>query len=266
MHDFEYLRPASLDEARAAWSAADDPVWLAGGQSLLPTLKLRLARPSLLIDLAGLPGLAGVDRTGRGIEIGALARHADVAAASAVIGTIPALARLAGGIGDPQVRNMGTLGGSLAHADPAADYPAAVLGLAATIHTDRRTIAADDYFTGLFETALEPGEVVTRVVFPVPIAAGYARFANPASRFALVGVFVAQFESGVRVAVTGAGPAAFRPAELEDRLGADFRSQALSGLEVAADTLNTDLHATAAYRAALVMAMARRAVESALAP
>ena len=233
---------------------------MAGGMTLLPTLKQRLAQPSDVIDLAGVPDMAGVRRDGDAVVIKALTTHAAVAASAAVADAIPALAQLAGRIGDPQVRNRGTLGGSIANADPAADYPAAVLGLGATVRTTARAIAGDDFFTAMFETALEDGELITEVAFPVPEAACYMKFPNPASRYAIVGVMVARTAGGVRVAVTGAGPSAFRATALEQALDANFSAQALDGVAVPADDLNADIHAGADYRAHLVSVMAKRAV------
>ena len=205
MYEFNYHRPGTLESAAAALAAAEDGQVLAGGQTLIPTLKQRLASPSDVVDLGSIAGLDGVRREGDAIVIGAMTRHADVASSAEVGSAIPALAALADGIGDPQVRNSGTIGGSIANADPAADYPAAVVGLGAEVRTDRRSIAGDDFFTGLFETALSEGEIIVSVRFPIPRRAAYAKFPNPASRYAIVGVMVAETGSGVRVAVTGAG-------------------------------------------------------------
>ncbi len=260
MYDFTYHRAASLDQAKAAFESAEDARYMAGGMTLLPTLKQRLAQPSDVIDLAGVPDMAGVRRDGDAVVIKALTTHAAVAASAAVADAIPALAQLAGRIGDPQVRNRGTLGGSIANADPAADYPAAVLGLGATVRTTARAIAGDDFFTAMFETALEDGELITEVAFPVPEAACYMKFPNPASRYAIVGVMVARTAGGVRVAVTGAAPRAFRATALEQALDANFSAQALDGVAVPADDLNADIHAGADYRAHLVSVMAKRAV------
>ena len=263
MYDFAYRRPTSLDEALAALAETEEAQPLAGGQTLIPTLKQRLAQPGVLVDLGGIGDLRGIRTLGDRIEIGAMTRHAEVAASVDLRKAIPALATLAGLIGDRQVRNQGTLGGSLANADPAADYPAAVLGLGATIHTSRHEIAADAFFTGLFETALEPGEIITKVGFPLPERAGYAKFPNPASRYAVVGVFVADLGKGVRVAVTGAGPRVFRVGPMERALSAKFSPEALAGITVPADGLNSDIHASAEYRAHLIGVMARRAVAAA---
>jgi aerobic carbon-monoxide dehydrogenase medium subunit len=263
MYAFEYHRPQSLSGA-VADLANPDAKALAGGMTLLPTMKQRLASPTALIDLKSVPDLANIVREGDNLLIGAMTRHAEVARSNAVQAAIPALASLAGGIGDPHVRNMGTIGGSLANNDPSADYPAAALALGATIVTNKRRIPAQDYFTGLFETALEAGELITQVSFPIPQRAAYVKFPNPASRYALVGVFVARTAGGVRVAVTGAGQnGVFRLNEFETRLAANFSPEALNGVSVPADGLNSDLHADADYRAHLIGVMARRAVAAA---
>ena len=264
MYEFNYHRPGTLEAAAAVLAAAEDGRVLAGGQTLIPTLKQRLAGPSDVVDLGGVAGLDGVRREGDAIVVGAMTRHADVASSSEAQGAIPALAALADGIGDPQVRNAGTIGGSVANADPAADYPAAVVGLGAEVTTDRRTIAGDDFFTGLFETALEEGEIVVSVRFPIPRRAAYVKFPNPASRYAIVGVMVAETGSGaVRVVVTGAGDRVFRVGEMETALAGSFRAEAIGGVSVPSDGLNEDLHASAEYRAHLVGVMARRAVAAA---
>ncbi len=260
MYDFEYRRPASVGEAIATATQQNDFKLLAGGMSLLPALKQRLARHAGLVDLNAIAALKKIGRDGQNIVIGAMTAHAVVATSSLVASTIPALAMLAGGIGDPLVRNRGTLGGSIANADPAADYPSAVLGLDATVITNQRSIAATDFFTGLFETALRPGEIITAVRFPLPLAAGYAKFRQPASRFALVGVFVARTAAGVRVAVTGARPSVFRWSEAEAALSAKFDAAALDTVALAAAGMNADLHASAEYRAHCVRVMAKRAV------
>lgn len=264
MYEFEYRRPTSLEDAISQLGAADDGKLLAGGQTLLAAMKLRLAAPSDLIDLGGVAELKGICRDGDNLVVGAMTTHATVASSAEVIATIPALAQLAGSIGDRMVRNMGTIGGSVANNDPAADYPAAVLGLGATVVTNSRSIAADDFFTGMYETALEPGEIITAISFPVPKRAGYAKFPNPASRYALVGVFVSESAAGVRVAVTGAAPSVFRVPAMEKALAGAFRPESLAGTSVPADDLNTDMHAGAEYRAHLVGVMAKRAVEQAL--
>lgn len=263
MQAFAYSRPGSLAEALDALAADDEALALAGGMTLLPTMKMRLAAPTQLVDLNGLEELRGVRDADGGIEIGALTTHGDVADASLVRERLPALAALAGRIGDPQVRNRGTLGGSIANNDPAADYPAALLALGATVVTNRREIAADDFILDMFETALEPGELVTAVRFPVPRRAGWAKFANPASRYAIVGVMVAEFDAGPRLAVTGAAGCAFRHGGFEQALAADFAPGALDGQRVDHDEFNEDLHASAAYRGHLVGVMARRAVAAA---
>lgn len=263
MYAFEYARPETLKDAAAALRKNGEARFLAGGQSLVQALRLRLANPPLLVDLAAIPELGGIRVGNNVVSIGAMTRHADVAASREVQRAIPALARLAGGIGDRQVRNLGTLGGSLANADPGADYPAAVLGLGANIVTNKREIAADKFFLGLFETALRPGEIIVQVDFPQPLRAGYAKFRNPASRFALVGVFVADTTTGVRVAVTGAGTHAFRVKRMEKVLAKDFSPAAIEKVVLPSDGLNTDLHAAADYRAHLVTVMAQRAVASA---
>jgi carbon-monoxide dehydrogenase medium subunit len=265
MYGFEYHRPGTLADAAALLGKLGDGKPLAGGQTLIATMKQRLAQPSDLVDLGGIAELRGIKVEGDTISIGALTRHAEVAASAEVKQRIPALARLASTIGDRQVRAMGTMGGSVANNDPAADYPAGVLGLDGTVVTNKRRIASADFFTGMYETALQPGELITSISFPVPKRAGYAKFPNPASRFALVGVFVSQAANGsVRVAVTGAGPGVFRVAEMEKALTADFSPDAIAGVKVAASGLNTDLHADAEYRAHLIGVMARRAVASAL--
>jgi carbon-monoxide dehydrogenase medium subunit len=265
MHAFEYHRPGSTKEALALGSKKEEARYLAGGQSLVQAMKLRLSSPSDLIDLGSVKELVGIKASGSAVEIGAMTRHADVAGSKDVQKAIPGLAALAGIIGDRQVRHMGTIGGSLANNDPAADYPAAVLGLGATITTNKRKIEADKFFKGLYETALEPGELITSVSFPVPKRSAYMKFKNPASRFAIVGVYVADFGGGkVRVGVTGAGPSAFRQADMEKALGAKFAPDAVANIKVKPDGLNNDLHASPEYRAHLVTVMAKRAVEAAL--
>ncbi len=263
MYDFTYKKVGSIDDAVAAHGAADEARYMSGGMTLLPTLKLRLDKPSDVIDLAAIDGLAGITVDGGGVTIGGMTRHAAVNASKEVQEAIPALAKLAGGIGDPQVRNRGTIGGSIANNDPAADYPAAVIGLGATVKTNKREIAGDDFFTNLFETALEPGEIVTSVSFPVPEKAAYMKFPNPASRYAIVGVFVSQGSQGIRVAVTGAGACVFRVAEMEQALAANFSADAVAGISIPDGDLNSDIHASAEYRAHLVTIMAKRAVAEA---
>jgi carbon-monoxide dehydrogenase medium subunit len=263
MYPFEYVRAATVQAATS--EAGTETNYLAGGMTLLPSMKLRLARPEKLIDLAALPELSGIRVERDRIEIGAMTRHADVAASAEVRRALPALAILAGGIGDPLVRNRGTLGGSLANNDPAADYPAAVLGLGATIVTDKREIGAEQFFTGLFSTALARGELIVRVHLPIPKRAGYVKFPNPASRYAMVGVFVADTPSGVRVAITGAGPCVFRVTAFEAALAKNFAVSALDGLTIPSQGLNQDIHGSAEYRASLVSTIAKRAVAAALA-
>ncbi|MFY8092387.1 MAG: FAD binding domain-containing protein [Niveispirillum sp.] len=260
MYGFDYHRPAALSDVVTLLIADEDAKVLAGGQTLIPTLKQRLAMPTSLVDLSAVPGLREIVAEGDGVRIGAMATHAAVAGSACVRGILPGLADLASHIGDAQVRNRGTIGGSIANADPAADYPAALVALDAVIRTDRRDIAAGDFFTGLFETALQPGEVVTSIFFPAASHARYAKFPNPASRYAMAGVFVARQGDSVRVAVTGAGPCVFRWDAAEAALTAAFRAEALDGLVLDADGLNTDMHADAAYRAHIVAVLARRAI------
>jgi carbon-monoxide dehydrogenase medium subunit len=265
MYAFEYHRPSSSKEALDLAAKKSEGKFLAGGQSLVQAMKLRLSSPSDLIDLNAVGELKNLKVDGSTVAVGAMVRHAEVAGSSAVQKAIPALAELAGMIGDRQVRHMGTIGGSLANSDPAADYPAAVLGLGATITTNKRKIEADKFFKGLYETALEPGELITQVSFPAPKRAAYMKFKNPASRFALVGVFVADFGGGnVRVAVTGAGACAFRQGDMEKALAAKFAPESVANIKVKPDGLNNDLHASPEYRAHLITVMAKRAVEAAL--
>jgi aerobic carbon-monoxide dehydrogenase medium subunit len=263
MYDFAYQKPGNLPDAVKLLAADADAKALAGGMTLIPVLKQRLNKPSMLVDLAGL-GLSGVSVAGGKVKIGAMTTHAAVANSAQVQQAIPALAKLAGGIGDDQVRHRGTIGGSLANNDPTACYPTAALALGATIHTTKRAIAADDFFQGMFTTALEPGELITAVEFPVPEKAAYTKFPNPASRYAIVGVFVAKAPAGVRVAVTGAGQnGVFRHKAMEEALGKSFSATAIAGVATPADGLNGDIHASAEYRAHLVGVMARRAVAAA---
>jgi carbon-monoxide dehydrogenase medium subunit len=261
MYQTTYHRASSVDEAVKLLSQADDAKFVSGGQTLIPTMKQRLAAPSDLIDLRHIPDLKGVSVSGTVVRIGAGTLHAEVAGNEALKAVCPALCKLASHIGDPHVRHMGTLGGSIANNDPAADYPAAMLALKATIHTSKRDITADDFFVGLFETALEEDEIVTAVSFTAPAKAGYSKFANPASRYAMTGVFVAQHADGVRVAVTGAGEdGVFRANELEAKLDASFSETALEGISLPADGLISDIHASPDYRANLIVVMAKRAV------
>ena len=263
MYNFNYHQAKSVDEASKLATSTEEGKVMAGGMTLIPTLKQRLAKPSDVVDLNGIKDLAGIKVDGSGVTVGGMTRHFDVASSADVKKAIPALAHLAGHIGDPAVRNRGTMGGSVANNDPAADYPAAVLGLNATVTTNSRTIKADDFFKGLFETALEDGELVTGITFPKADKAGYMKFPNPASRYAMVGVFVAKTGNNVRVAVTGAGPCVFRVKAMEDALAKNFSSDAIKDIKVPADGLNSDIHGSAEYRAHLVTVMARRAVDQA---
>ncbi len=264
MYAFNYVRPASVAEAVAALGTGDEARALAGGQTFIPTMKQRLAMPTKVVDLAGVAGLKGVKREGNALVIGAMTTHYEVSTSAEVKGAIPALAKLAGGIGDPQVRHVGTIGGSVANNDPAADYPAAVLGLNATIITNKREIAADSWFKGLFMTDLQPGEIITAVRFPIPKKAGYAKFEQRASRYCLVAVMTVDTGAGVRVAVTGSGSdGVFRAASLEKALSANFSTAGLQGATVPAAGLMSDMHGSADYRAALIPVMAERAVASA---
>lgn len=269
MNSFDYMRPTSISDAARALSAGNASA-IAGGHTLIPTLKQRLAKPKTIVDLSGIPELKSIRREASAIVVGATVTHAEVAANADVKGAIPALAALAGGIGDPQVRHRGTIGGSLANNDPAADYPAAVLALGATVVTNRRQIEADKYFVGLFTTALHPGEIITAIRFPIPERAGYARFEQRASRYCLVGVFVAfgrgsMFSSaGVRLAVTGAGAnGVFRVPAMEQALKTSFTADAIRNINVPAANLMSDMHGSADYRSALINVMAERAISAA---
>jgi carbon-monoxide dehydrogenase medium subunit len=261
MYAFEYQRAKSVADAASALAKSGGKA-LAGGQSLVGAMKLRLANPGTIVDLSGIAELKGIKKDGDAIVIGALTTHAEVASSPVVKQAIPALAALADAIGDRQVRNRGTIGGSLANNDPAADYPAAVLGLGATIHTNKRKIAADDFFKGMYETALAADEIITTVSFPMPKKAAYVKFPQPASRFALVGVFVAQTNAGVRVAVTGAASHVHRAKPIEDALAKSFTADAAKSVKIPAGHLNSDLHGSAEYRAHLVSVLAARAVEA----
>ncbi len=266
MYNFTFHLASGLRQATNMLGKFEEAKLLAGGQTLLPTMKLRLASPSHIIDLNKIEGLSDIEMKGRAVVIGAMTRHADVAASPVVRQAIPALADLAHMIGDPAVRHRGTIGGSVANNDPNADYPAACLALGATITTTKRRIVADEFFKGLFETALEPDEIITKVSFPIPKKAAYQKFRNPASRFALVGVFVAKRPSEVRVAVTGAGGSGvFRVPEFEAALKKRFSPKSLEGLSIPAEGLSSDIHGSAEYRAHLVGVLARRAVAAALA-
>lgn len=258
MYAFTYETPASVADAARLAAAGGKPI--AGGQSLLPSMRLRLANPGQIIDLNGIPELAGIRREGNALVIGAMARHMDVAGSAEVKAAIPALADLAAHIGDRQVRARGTLGGSVANNDPAACYPSAVLALGATVITDQREIAADDFFVGMYTTALQEGELITAIRFPIPKRAAYLKFKQAASRFSLVGVFVAQTDAGVRVAVTGAASSVFRQQALEAALNKDFSVASAAGVKVDASDLNTDIHASAIYRANLISVQTQRAV------
>lgn len=262
MHPFEFHKAATLEDAGRLLRSREDARLLAGGMTLLPILKMRLSSVSDLIDLTGIKGLAGIREEGRQVVIGAMATHAAVSASSLVRARIPAIARLAGAIGDAQVRNLGTLGGSIAFNDPAADYPAALVALNATVRTTGRRIPAEAFFRGPFETVLEPDEIITAVEFPVPRRAAYEKFPNPAARLAIVGVMVAADAQSVRVTVVGAGGSVFRVPAMEQALTADFSVAALSGVEISPDGLNHDIHASAAYRVHLIRVLARRAVEA----
>lgn len=260
MYDTQYIKASTLDEAKQAIAGAEEGKLLAGGMTLIPTMKQRLAAPDCLVDLSAC-GLVGIEDTGPAIKIGAMTTHAQVATDERVIAHLSAVAHLAGKIGDRQVRNKGTIGGSLANNDPSACYPSAVLALGGTIHTSSRDIDAETFFTGMFETALEEDEIITAVSLPKGAEAAYIKFPNPASRYAMVGVCVAKTENGVRVAVTGAGEdGVFRCTEIEQRLSADFSVSALDGLSLSADGLMADIHASADYRASLIVEMAKRAV------
>ena len=264
MYATNYHRAASVSEAASLFAGAAEAKYVSGGMTLIPTMKQRLAAPGDLVDLRHIPDMKGIAIDGRRVRIGAAVTHAEVAASSPLATVCPAVCKLAGMIGDPHVRHMGTIGGSVANNDPAADYPAAMLALAATVVTSRREIAVDDFFTGLFETALEEGEIVTALAFEAPDRAGYAKFRNPASRYAMAGVFVARTGGTVRVAVTGAGAdGVFRQGDMEAALAANWSADALSGLRVDPGGLISDLHGDAEYRANLVKVMAKRALAAA---
>ena len=263
MYDFHYHRPKTLAEAANLLKGKDEARPMSGGMTLIPTLKQRLAKPSDVVDLGAIKELAGIKVEGNNVVIGGMTRHADVASSADVKKAIPALADLAALIGDPAVRNRGTIGGSVANNDPAADYPAALVALNATVTTNTGKHTADSFFKGLFETALGDGELITSVSFPKVEKGGYMKFRNPASRYAMVGVFVAKSAGGVRVAVTGAGSCVFRVKAMEDALSKNFSSAAIKDIKIPADGLNSDIHASAEYRAHLVNVMARRAVDAA---
>ncbi len=266
MYNFTFHRPTTVRQAAGLLSRNPEAKLLAGGHSLLPVMKQRLAQPSALVDLSQVEGLSGVEIKGRSVVIGAMSRHADVAKSDVLRKVMPALASVPGSVGDPQVRNRGTIGGSIANNDPNADYPAALLGLGATVITNKRRIAADDFFTGMFSTALEEGEIITKVSFPIAKKAAYEKFKHPASGFALVGVFVSKRGSEIRVAVTGAGSnGVFRVPSFEEALKKRFSPKSLEGMTIPATGMNSDIHASAEYRAHLVGVMARRAVAKATA-
>ena len=266
MYAFEYQRPMNVRAVASALAKAEEPKLIAGGQTLLPTMKLRLASPKTIVDLGKVEGLSGIEVKGRTVVIGAMTRHAAVATSAAVGEAIPGLSALAGMIGDPAVRARGTIGGSVANNDPAADYPAACLALGATIITNKRRIAADDYFKGMFDTALEPSEIIIKVQFPIAKKAAYEKFKHPASGFALVGVFVSKRGSDIRVAVTGAGSnGVFRVTSFEEALKKRFSPKSIEGMTIPADGMNADIHGSAEYRAHLVGVLARRAVAAATA-
>ncbi|MDB5770473.1 MAG: Carbon monoxide dehydrogenase [Burkholderia sp.] len=264
MYPFKYRKADSVADAAAALAANSEAKLLAGGQTLIASLKLRLNDPSQLVDLGELAELSGIKLSRNKVSIGAMTRHAQVAASREVKQAIPALAYLAASIGDRMVRTMGTIGGSIANNDPAADYPASVVGLGATVVTNQREIDADDFFRGMFETALMPGEIITRVDFPIPRRAAYIKFKNQASRFAIVGLFVVDAGTGVRVAVTGAAPCVFRVPEMEKALAARFAPESVANVTIDPSNLNSDLHASAEYRAHLITIMAKRAVHAAM--
>src|SRR6516162_1489645 len=264
MYAFTFNRPQTVRQAANLLAKDEEAKILAGGHSLLPTMKLRLAKPSQLVDLSKIEGLAAIEVSGRSLTIGAMTTHNDVNTSPVVQQAIPVLAKVAGMIGDPAVRHRGTIGGSLANNDPNADYPAVALGLGATIITNKRRIEADDFFKGMFDTALEPDEIITKVQFPKVNKAGYVKFPNPASRYALVGVFVSKRGSEIRVAVTGAGAnGVFRVSAFEQALKKRFGAKSLEGLSVPADGMAIDIHGSAEYRAHLIGVLARRAVAAA---
>lgn len=263
MYDFAYHKPASVADAVKLLAADPDAKPVSGGHTLLPALKHRLNKPSSLVDLSGIPEMRGIKRQGNALIIGALTRHAEVANSAEVKSAIPALAYMASHIGDQQVRNRGTIGGSVANNDPAADYPSAVLGLGAIVHTSKRKIAADDFFLGMFTTALEADELLVAVEFPIPEKAGYAKMKNPASRYVMAGAFISKGPMGVRVAINGAAACVFRQAEMEAALAGNWSADAVAGVKQPADDLNSDIHGSAEYRAHLVTVMAKRAVAAA---
>jgi aerobic carbon-monoxide dehydrogenase medium subunit len=263
MYDFAYHKPSSVADAVKILAADPDAKPVSGGHTLLPALKHRLNKPSALVDLSGIAEMKGIKRQGNALIIGALTKHVEVANSAEVKAAIPALAYMASHIGDNQVRNRGTIGGSVSNNDPAADYPAAVLGLGATIHTSKRKIAADDFFQGMFTTALEEGEILVAIEFPIPEKAGYAKLKNPASRYVMAGAFISKGPMGLRVAINGAAPCVFRQADMEAALGRSWSADSVAGVKQDADGLNSDIHGSAEYRAHLVTVMAKRAVAAA---
>jgi carbon-monoxide dehydrogenase medium subunit len=263
MYDFEYHKPTTIADAVKILAADPDAKPISGGMTLLPALKHRLNKPTALVDLGGIPELRGVKREGDAIVVGAMTTHYDVATSAVLKETIPALARMASTVGDTQVRNRGTLGGSLANNDPAADYPAAALALGATFITSSRRIPADEFFVSMFTTAMEASELLLAVSFPIPQQAGYAKLRNPASRYSMAGVFIAKGAAGVKVAVNGAGSCAFRQTDMETALSANWSAAALEGIKQSPDDLNSDIHGSAEYRAHLVVVMAKRALADA---
>ena len=265
MYNFNYHRPTSIEQAVEIFIDSEDASYLAGGHTLLPSMKQRLASPTDIIDLGGISSLVGIKCENDSVVIGALTKHEEVATSALVSREIPSIAKLASNIGDAQVRNRGTIGGSIANSDPAADYPAAVLGLDATLLTNKRQIKADDFFVDMFETALEEGEILQEVKFPKPEISVYKKLPNPASRYAVVGVFIARRDGQVRVAITGAGPSVFRASELESRLVESFSVDAIENVTLENELMNDDMHASSAYRASLCVVMAKRAVADILA-
>ena len=263
MYDFAYHKPSSVADAVKLLAADPDAKPVSGGHTLLPALKHRLNKPSALVDLSGIAEMKGIKRQGNALIIGALTRHVEVANSAEVKAAIPALAYMASHIGDNQVRNRGTIGGSVSNNDPAADYPAAVLGLGATIHTSKRKIAADDFFQGMFTTALEEGEILVAIEFPIPEKAGYAKLKNPASRYVMAGAFISKGPMGLRVAINGAAPCVFRQSDMENALGRSWSADSVAGVKQDADGLNSDIHGSAEYRAHLVTVMAKRAIAAA---
>ncbi len=263
MYNFSYHRPNNIDSAIAILRKSEDGKIIAGGQTLIATMKLRLAAPSDLVDLGGIEDLKAIRKGTKTLMVGSMATHTQVTTSSLIQKEIPSLSKLASEIGDQMVRNLGTIGGSVANNDPAADYPAAVLGLGATIVTDTREIHADDFFTGMYETCLKDSEIIKHLVFPIPNRSAYVKFKNPASRYAIVGVMVAEFDNGVRVAVTGAGSGAFRIESLETALTKDFSNTSIAGIKIPTDNLIEDMHASAAYRAHLIQVITQRAVQEA---